>query len=42
VNFIEWRPHRGSEPRHCLLERWDYDGDAGAFQRASTRPLGLA
>jgi 3',5'-cyclic AMP phosphodiesterase CpdA len=41
VNFIEWRPHRGSEPRHCLVERWDYDRNTGTFQCASTRPLAL-
>jgi hypothetical protein len=42
VNFIEWRQHRGAEPRHCLLERWDYDGNAAAFKAASTQPLPLA
>ncbi|RYY63674.1 MAG: metallophosphoesterase, partial [Comamonadaceae bacterium] len=42
VNFIEWRPHRGGEQRHCLLERWDYEVTSRSFKTASTRPLALA
>jgi len=41
VNLIHWKPPVGGGPRHCVVERCDYRPQAGWFETAEVRTLGL-
>lgn len=41
VNLIHWRAAAAGEPRHCVVERCDYQPAAGWFEAAELRTLEL-